>query len=206
MNKILSLIAGAAALCLCACGTTNTTRYYAPSTAPVTQRVQSAGEKITSARSSVTKAQASAKKVKEQAAKIIAAGPKTPEAEALYKPFQTEIDNLTNELVNTQAALLDAQNDLVKAQTVDIPELQQKITNQTVLLNHTSDERDTAVKERDIARKSYHKLKFWIIGVAAAATLFLIYSLFHFAAFTPPILYLTIAAPAAVSTFLLFYL
>jgi len=207
MKKILSILAMGVALALSSCaGGPQRGGYTAPSAAVVGQRINTASEKITVAKASTTKAQAHAAAAKAQVAKIETIVPKTSENAALILSLKQEIDGLTDELLNTQIALQGAQDELTKATTVDIPNLQRKIVDQTVLLNQTIIEKNDLKTKYDAAAKSYHKLKFWIIGVAAAATVFLIYSLFHFAALTPPILYLTIAAPIAVSTFLLFYL
>jgi len=207
MKKFLPILAMAVALAFTACGTTGQRgNYVAPSTAVVGQRVNTASEKITAAKVSTTKAQAHAKVAKTKVEQIEKIVPKTSENAELILSLKQEIDGLTDELLNTQVALQSAQDELTKAKTVDIPNLQKQVSDQTETLNTKIGELNTAIGERDVAVGKYHKLKFWIIGVAAAATLFLIYSLFHFAAFTPPILYLTIAAPIAVSTFLLFYL
>ncbi len=205
MNKILTVLTAAVALAFCSCAGTAPRIYSAPSAGVVKQHVDATGAKITEAQTHVIKATTHAKAAKakvEQVEKIV---PKTSENAELILSLKSEIDSLTDELLNTQLALKDAQDETQKAQA-EIPKLQEQINAQTTALNQVTKEKNDAVAKYEAARKSYHKLKFWIIGVAAAAVVFLIYSLFHFAAFTPPILYLTIAAPVAVSTFLLFYL
>lgn len=206
MKKILSVLALGAALAFCSCAGPQRGNYSAPSAAVIGQRVNTAGERVAAAQASTTKAQAHAKAAKEKVAQIETVVPKTSENAQLILSLKQEIDGLTDELLNTQVALQSAQDELTKAKTVDIPKLQQEVNAQTELLNKTIGEKNALQVKYDAAAKSYHKLKFWIIGVAAAATVFLIYSLFHFAAFSPPILYLTLGAPIAVSTFLLFYL
>jgi hypothetical protein len=207
MKRILSIIAMGAALALSSCAQgPQRGGYSAPSAAVVGQRVNTASEKITAAKASTTKAQAHAKVAKAKVEQIEKIVPKTSENAQLILSLKQEIDGLTDELLNTQVALQSAQDELTKATTVDIPNLQTQIVDQTVLLNHTIIEKNELQVKYDAAAKSYHKLKFWIMGVAAAATVFLMYALFSFAAFSPPLLWVTLAAPAAVSTFLLFYL
>jgi seryl-tRNA synthetase len=205
MNKILSLIVGVAALSLCACGTTQRGPYKAPSAAVVGQHVNATAEKITAAKASTTKAQAHAKTAKAKVEQIEKIVPKTSENAQLILSLKSEIDSLTDELLNTQMALQSAQDETAKAQAA-IPVLQEQIDKQTTDLNNTIVALNDRTRERDAAVHKYHKLKFWIIGVAAAAVVALMYALFSFAAFTPPLLWVTLAAPAAVSTFLLFYL
>jgi septal ring factor EnvC (AmiA/AmiB activator) len=205
MNRILSILAMGAALALSACGTTQRGPYAAPQTGVVRQHVEGAGEKVAAAKASTTKAQAHAKTAKAKVEQIEKIVPKTSENATLILSLKQEIDSLTDELLNTQLALQDAQTELEQAK-VEIPKLQEQINTQTTQLNNTTVALNQRTTERDIAVKKYHKLKFWIIGVAAAAVVFLMYALFSFAAFSPPLLWVTLAAPAAVSTFLLFYL
>lgn len=206
MKRILSILAMGAALALCSCASTPNGRYVAPSTIPITTRVTAAGEKITQAQGSVKKAQAHAAKAKAAVAKIEVVVPKTSENATLILALKQEIDGLTDELLNVQLALQSANQELDQLKTVDIPKLQEEVGTQTQLLNTAVKQRDQFQQERDVAIGKYHKLKFWIIGVAAAAVVALMYALFSFAAFSPPLLWVTLAAPAVVSTFLLFYL
>jgi len=204
--KILPILSMAAALALCSCATNPRGAYVAPSTIPVVTRVNAASGKITQAQGSVTKAQAHVVKAKAAVAKIETIVPKTSENAELILSLKQEIDGLTDELLNTQAALKEAQTELTQATTVDIPKLQKNVETQTGLLNTAVTQRDQFQRERDEAVGKYHKLKFWIIGVAAAAVGFLLWSIFSAAMFAPPILWLTLGAEAAVVTFLTFYL
>jgi hypothetical protein len=205
MKRILSIIAMGAALAFCSCAGPQRGTYAAPSAAIVGQHVNAAGEKITQAQGSVTKAQAHAKTAKAKVEQIEKIVPKTSENAELILSLKQEIDGLTDELLNTQLALKAAQDETAKAKAA-VPVLQAQIDKQNTQLNETIVALNDRTVERDRAVKSYHKLKFWIMGVAAAATVFLMYALFSFAAFSPPLLWVTLAAPAAVSTFLLFYL
>lgn len=172
-------------------------------------RVASAQGKVTKAQTHVTKAQTNAANLRTTTAKLKSELDKdtldAPVLRLLVAEQNRQIDGLTQELLETQQALAETQSDLAVTQQElakaqgNASKLQGDIQKQTDTLNATA---------ADLAKtkSAYHKLKFAVIALAMAATVFLIYSVFNFAAFSPPLLYLTIGAPAAIGAFLLFKL
>lgn len=191
MNKLFWLVGLAVATTFCSCSTVprSAIRYSPPSVSPVRSAVTASQEHVSTAQ---VKAASATAKI-EQLQKAVE---KMPELMALANAAHQDLDDLTSELLATKT-------ELSKAQT-EITALEKKIGDQTVVLNQTIDEKNAAITARDVVAKAYHRLKFMVIGLAMALTAFLIYSIFRFVAFVPPILYLLIAAPLAVGAALLF--
>lgn len=191
----LSALLGAAALLTCSCASTQrqNLQYSAPSVRPVQAAVETGQTHVRAAQSHVTKAQTHATTVKGKLAdieKALTSGPKTspPPAPALMKLLdeaRSEVDALTQELTETQAALADAQTALASAQTLS-QSLQKQVNDQTTMLNKTIIEKNAALTERDTAVHAYHKLKFYACLLGAAAALFLLWKFKPFLAFLGP--------------------
>lgn len=168
-------------------------------------RVASAQGKVASAQTHVGKAKTRADSTKVLVEKIRDDKTATDTIRELARQALSDVDSLTQELLETQAALVDTQTDLVETQKAlagsqaNASKLQGDIQAQTDTLNATT---------ADLAKtkSAYHKLKFGVIALAMALTVAAIYMIVGFGAFAPPILYGTIAAPLAVGAFLLFKL
>lgn len=204
-KTFLALALSAVALLTCSCASTRqlSPTYLPPSVRPVAAAVSTGQAKVSEAQKHVTTAQTHAKAAAEKVKQIETATSATPEVMKLAQDASVEIDQLTTELTSTQEALTRAQTALADAQERSHG-LQNQINAQTQTLNTTIETSNANAAKAAATEKAYHRLKFLVIGLAMALTAFLIYSIFRFAAFAPPLLYLLIAAPAAVGAALLF--
>jgi hypothetical protein len=170
-------------LCLSACSTPSrsTVHYSPPSFAPAHEQI--------------TKAQ-----VSNDTAIKVAAAIKTAIAAGDLHAANQGLDKLTNELVNVQDALKTAQ--------LRISELELKVGVQTTDLNTCGDDKNKLLDQKAAAEaksakdeKKYHRLKFAVCGLLAAAATFIAVRLgiFRMLAFLGPYGAIGIAAiPAGV--------
>jgi predicted nucleic acid-binding Zn-ribbon protein len=77
-------------------------------------------------------------------------------------------------IVALNKSLFDAKNELRDAQA-QIVDLDEKVDEQTDLLNAANDEKNAAITARDAANSHVHKLKFLVCSLAAAATGLLVF-------------------------------
>jgi len=153
----------AIALCLGGCASPRSAiRYSPPSVAPVREQISEAG-------SHVTNAQTHAQAAKRAVAAAVSAANKYKDAELNLQLVAAdhEIDALTVELNSAQTALRSA--------NTNVDSLEHKIGDQTNLLNTANDEKNAALTKAHAAARRYHKLKFWVCALAAAATALLIF-------------------------------
>lgn len=221
-QKYLSLIVASLALMASACSSMKPnapTNYVAPSTGQVRQNVTNAQEHATSigkhadkTSAGLTAAAAKAKTAKERIIVIQKAVAEQPAILTLAKQVEGDLDDLTKILLETTTendALKEdvqkLQSTLTTAQT-NITTLQNKVSEQTTLLNTANTERNAAITQSTIDKGNAHKFKAIIIGVVTLAVLAILFGVFKFAMFAPPILWVTIAAPSAVGIFLFFWL
>lgn len=220
--KTISLLVASIALMASACSSIKPnarTNYVAPSTSQVRADVISAQEHATSigrhadkTSAGLTAASAKAKTAKDRIIVIQKAVAEQPAILTLAKQVEGDLDDLTrillettteNEALKNEATGL--QGNLTSAQT-NITSLQSKVSEQTVLLNTANTERNAAITQSTIDKTNAHKFKAIIIGVATLAALAIMFGLFKFAMFAPPLLWATIAVPSAVGIFLFFWL
>lgn len=181
------------------------TNYVPPSTSKIGMHITNAQEQAGKTSAAIAAAAAKAKTAKERIKVIEKAVEGQPPVLALAQQLEEDIDELT-------AILLDAQStsglllDQLHAAQAAKDELQQEVNGQTILLNTANRERNEAITQGAIDKRNAHRFKWIIIGLAVAAAGLAVFAFAGVAAFAPPLLYLTIGAPAAVGTFLFFYL
>lgn len=184
-------------------------QYVAPSVEPTRagitasqNKVASAQKHVADAQGHVTKAQTNSTSIKELAEKIQGDKEATDNIRQLAAQLLKDNDALMQELTTTQEALRQSQLDQADAQTAlaqsqaNASTLQGKIEAQTKTLN-------TTAADLAVTKSAYHKLKFAVIALAMALTVFVVFSIAGVAAFAPPLLYVTIGAPVAIGFFLL---
>lgn len=194
--------------------------YVPPSVVPVTTSVSGAQTSISSARKhadiqtvNLAAAHAKATAATENVIKIEGEAANLPVILGLAKQAHKDLDELTALLIGTtteNAGLItDLDNTRLKLQTaltVDIPKLKadgELVTNQ---LNERGRQLNEALAQGEIDKKNAHTFKAIIIGTVGIALVCLMFGLFSYAAFAPPLLYVTLGAPAAASVFLFFWL
>jgi len=175
--QILGIL-GAFLLCSCAAS-----HVQLPSVEPIKQAVvvaqgstKAAQQKITEAQSALTVSQNKVKSVQQNIVNLQKELNQTKQALQLEAGIAADVDSLSEELLNTQAALKDSQTELTTTQTslstatqrADVAEQQIK-SAQTLIDNATR------------TQQKYHKLKYSICFLAAGTTALLVgYVLFQF--------------------------
>lgn len=222
MKKFMPLFVVSLAMIFCACASTKPmarTNYTAPSTSKLGLNISSAQDSATSAgvhakknEAAVTAAAAKAKTAKDRIVVLENAVKDQPSVLSLAKQVEGDIDDLTALLLNANDENKFLQNDITttleqlkKAQDEKVI-LQADVLKQTTLLNTANRERNEAITQGAIDKRNAHRFKAIIIGVSVFAVGAIMFGLFKFAAFAPPLVYATIAAPTAVGVFLYFWL
>lgn len=209
------------------------TNYAPPSTVGVSNSISGGAAKVASAR---TTAVSQGERIKKSAAHVLAAAAKaktaadrlkviekavepTPEVHTLVLQVEADVDALTQELLGVKAEndglesankslildLDDSQKNLTDAQS-QVAQLKAAIQTQTTTLNETSRKLNDQIVQNAIDKNNAHKFKAIIIGSVSLMLLALMFGLFRGAAFVPPLLWVTIAAPAGLAIFLYFWL
>jgi hypothetical protein len=223
MKKILLPLAALLVVSLgCSCTSMKPnarTNYVAPSSNVLGSHITNAQARTTSARAHATKtsaalaaAAAKAKTAKERILVIEKAVEKTPPILTLAKQVEGDIDDLTKLLLDANTSNDSLKVDLnstaqaLSDAVVAKASLQKQIDDQTVLLNQANVERNAAITQGAVDKRNAHKFKWIIIGLAVGAAGLVVFAIFGALSFAPPLLYLMIGAPAAVGTFLFFWL
>lgn len=181
------------------------TNYVPPSTAPLGMHITSAQEQAVKTSSAITAAAAKAKTAKEKIRVIQKAVENQPTILTLAVDVEGDIDQLTAILLSAATANAELQSQLAQAQAEKVT-LQKQVGDQTILLNTANTERNAAITQGAVDKRNAHKFKWIIIGLAVAATGLIVFAIAGVAAFAPPLVWVTVGAPAAVGTFLFFWL
>jgi chromosome segregation ATPase len=182
-------------------------------------RAKEQGERIARSSTHVKAAAAKAKTAKERLVVLEKATTKEPEVHALVLQITDDVDALTQELLgaNMENDALSSVNssliiDLGKAQDqlraaqVQLDAATKAINAQTQTLNATSKTLNEQIVQGATDKRNAHKFKFIIIGTVVFALGAVMFGIFGVASFLPPLLYVTLGAPAAVGVFLYFWL
>lgn len=158
----------AVALCVggCASPKRSAVHYSPPSVAPVREKISSAQGSVANA---ITLAGA-AKTAIARATELLAAPAdqlSVPDLQEALGEASGKVDALTTQLGSALGALGEAQ--------VRIDALETKVSTQAAQLNTAIDEKNAAITWGDAAVSKYHRLKFFICLLAAAAAGLLVF-------------------------------
>lgn len=181
------------------------TNYTPPSTSKIGMHISNAQEQAGKTAASLAAAAAKAKTAKDRIKVIQKAVEGQPPVLVLAQQLEGDIDDLTALLLGASSSNELLRGQLQEAQTAR-DALQLQVNDQTELLNKANTERNNAITQGAIDKRNAHKFKWIIIGLAVAAAGLLVFGIFGGAAFAPPLLYLTLGGPAAIGTFLFFWL
>jgi hypothetical protein len=179
--------------------------YVPPSTTPIRQSVDTARGHADKTSAALVAAAAKAKTATERIQVLEKAVEATPPILTLAQQVHSDIDDLTK-LLLTATTENTAIKKVLDGAATQIITLQDKVNEQTTLLNTSNDNLNKAITQGALDKKHAHEYKWALIGLAAVATGFLVFAIFGAASIAPPLLYVLLGAPAAVSTFLFFWL
>lgn len=206
MKRFLPFLALAAfALGACSSVPNNKINYTAPSTGRVQSSVASAQTNADKTSATLTAAAAKAKTATEKIKVIEKAVENNPPVLTLAQDLHSDIDTLTQLLLDGTATNNELKADLGAA-VVAIADLQIKVGEQTQLLNEANIRTNAALTQGKIDRDNAHKFKAILIGLGTLAALAIMFGFLGVKMFVPPLLWATLAVPSAVGVFLFFWL
>jgi peptidoglycan hydrolase CwlO-like protein len=222
MKTTLPLLAAILGLGFASCTTApnNKTNYAAVSVGPARTSVANAQSRVESAQARtkkssayVTAAKGKAKTATERIVQIEKLSkPAQPEIHSLALQVHADLDLLTQELLGALTENAELSTDLVETKasltqaTAQLVQVQKDNDQMVGLLNDSNRKLNAAIIQGAKDKSNAHKFKWIIIGLAVAAAGIGVFAIFGAAAFVPPLIYLTVGGPAAVGTFLFFYL
>lgn len=221
MSKLRTLVLVGLACLTAACSSVPNakTNYVAPSTGQVRMHVSNAQEHVASASKKATNitnevgsATARAKSASEKLVKLAELTTEQPTLHSLAVSIKGDLDALTQHLLNAdrenealKEELKQTTAALDKAQTKGA-DLQKQIDAQTTLLNTANENLNSALAQSAIDRHNAHVFKGIIIGISVFAVAALLFGIFGYAAFAPPLLWVMLGAPTLVGIALFFWL
>lgn len=179
--------------------------YVPPSTVPIKQSVVKAQTHAETTHVKITDAQIKALAAKENIVKLEGVLADQPVVVALAQAVHKELDELTLLLMGANYSNEQLKLELGQT-TLKIDSLQLQVNTQTTQLNERGEQLNKALAQGEIDRANAHKFKAILVFLGTLAVLAVIFGLFGMRMFVPPILWLTIGAPAATAAFLFFYL
>lgn len=210
MKRILPFLAAIAALAslslgACSAVPNNRINYVPPSTTPIRQSVDTARDHADKTSAALAAAAAKAKTATDRIVVLEKAVAESPPILTLAQGVHGDLDDLTK-LLYSSTAENDALKTSLNTASTQISQLQDKVNAQTAQLNTSNDNLNKAITQGALDKKHAHEYKWMLIGLATAAAGLLVFAIFGAVSFTPPLLYVLIGAPAAVGTFLFFWL
>jgi lipid II:glycine glycyltransferase (peptidoglycan interpeptide bridge formation enzyme) len=135
-----------------------------------------------------------------------------PTLNSLAVSIKGDVDALTQILLNAndeneslKADLAQTSEQLRQAQ-IQSEDLQTQINAQTAALNEANKNLNAALAQSAVDRRNAHKFKGIIMGIAVLAVAAVLFGIFGYKVFAPPLLWILIGAPTAVGIFLFFWL
>lgn len=220
MKKFLPLLA-AVSLVLSSCSTRTPlkTSYTPPSTVPVSQSVTKAQTQTTSIKNhadttgkSIADAAAQAKSAQDRIALLLKATESQPTLHEMVSLIGDDLTKITlslktanDEIIKLRQDVIGLQSTLTEAQT-QVVTLKSQVDGQTVLLNKANENANAAITQSSIDKANAHKFKAIIIGIAVFGVAAVLFGIFRFTLFAPPLLYVLIGLPTIVGIALFFWL
>lgn len=222
MKKFFSLLAAvslAFALGSCATKPILKTNYTPPSTTEVRQSVTTAQEQTTSigkradkSAKSISDAAAGTKTAQDRIVLLLGLTKDQPTIQEMVRLVGNDLTAITlnlgtakDEIAGLQFELQGLQGTLAGAQT-QIGTLKQQVDTQTEKLNEANRNANAAIAQSGIDKANAHKFKAIIIISTVLALGAILFGIFRFAIFAPPLLYALIGLPTVVGIVLFFWL
>jgi hypothetical protein len=222
MKKLLPLLAAvslAFAFGSCATKTPLKTNYTPPSTTEVRQSVTTAQEKTTSigkhadkSSKSVAEAAAGAKTAQDRIVLLLQATKDQPTIQEMVRLVGNDLTAITLNLATAKDEIAGLQLDVQSLQSTlngaqaQIVQLTTDVGKQTTLLNKANENANAAIAQSAIDTANAHKFKAIIIISVVLALGAVLFGVFRFAVFAPPLLYVLIGLPTVVGIVLFFWL
>jgi hypothetical protein len=220
MKKFLPLLAAVSLLfASCATRTPLKTNYTPPSTVPVQQSVTDAQTKATSIKkhadttgTSIAAAAAGAKTAQDRIVLLLQATKDQPTIQEMVRLVGNDLTAITLNLATAKEEIAGLQFDVQGLQATladaqkQIATLKQQVGDQTLLLNKANENANAAMAQSDIDKANAHKFKAILIGLAVAAVAAVLFGIFRFALFAPPLLWVLLGLPTIVGVVLFFWL
>lgn len=221
MKKIRTLVLVGIVGLLAACSSVPNakTNYAPPSVTQVTTHVTSAQEHVTSASkhsakitNAIGSATTRAKTVSEKLVKLAELTTEQPTLNSLAVSIKGDVDALTQSLLDANVENDDLSKDLnvtaeaLRQAQLKSVDLQTQITTQTTQLNEANKNLNAALAQSAVDRHNAHVFKGIIIATSVVAVAAVMFGIFGYAAFMPPLVWAMIGAPTIIGVFLFFWL
>lgn len=222
MKKLLPLLAAVSlALAFGSCSTKQPlkTNYMPPSTTEVRQSVTTAQERTTSIGQHATKssksiadAAAGTKTAQDRITLLLQATKDQPTIQEMVRLVGNDLTAITLNLATAKDEIAGLQFDVQSLQATlgtaqnQITDLKKQVDTQTGSLNEANRNANAAMVQSAIDKANAHKFKAIIIITTVLALGAILFGVFRFAVFAPPLLYVLIGLPAVVGIALFFWL
>lgn len=221
MKKLRTLVLVGIACIVTACSSVPNakTNYVAPSTGQVRTHVTSAqgsvasaSTKATNVTNAISSATTRAQAASEKLVKLAEMTAEQPTLNSLAVSIKGDVDALTQILMNANAENESLKADLgqtaesLRQAQIQSLDLQTQINTQTNQLNEANKNLNSALAQSAVDRHNAHVFKGIIIGTSVFAVAAILFGIFGYAAFAPPLLYAMLGAPTIVGIALFFWL
>lgn len=222
MKKLLPLLAAvslAISFTSCASRQPLKTNYTPPSTAGIRQSVTTAQEKTTSIKkhadttsTSVAAAAANTKSAQDRITLLLQATKDQPTLQEMVRLVGNDLTAVTLNLSSAKEEIAGLQLDVQSLQTTladaqnQVTTLKGQVETQTGLLNKANANANAAMAQSAIDTANAHKFKAIIIISVVLALGAILFGIFRFEVFAPPLLYVLIGLPTVVGIVLYFWL
>lgn len=221
MYKLRTLVLVGIACLTVACGSVPNakTNYVAPSYGQVGTHVTSAQDHVTSASkkaanvtNAISSATTRAQTASEKLVKLAELTTEQPTLNSLAVSIKGDVDALTQTLLDATTENKSLQTDLdvtaeaLRQAQINGLDLQKQMNAQTTLLNTANKNLNAALAQSAVDRHNAHVFKGIIIGISVVAVAAVMFGIFGYAAFAPPLLYAMLGAPTITGIVLFFWL